>query len=237
MTAPSPPPPPEVPPEVPPEMPAQRASQRPSDMPTNLPPDMPADLTPRLYTQRNRTRRVVQRWSVAAALCALVALVSIALEQSRAPDASAARARERLLLAENRVEQSKAELKSVQRLLKVHERELRAERHLTERPDWSAVLTIVAGQFDRRLVMTGFRLGAAEDSQIRSALGPIGADVPPDSVWLIVTGVAESNSDVSGLILRIEQLGLFDRVVMTGTQREAFAGEQRIGFTLACRVH
>lgn len=207
------------------------------DLPPQRHAQRPADLTPRPYTRRNRMRRVVRCWSVAVGLCALVAFVPIALEQSRSPDPGAARARERLLLAENRVEQARAELESVQRLLRVHERELRAERHLTDRPDWSEVLTIVADQFDQRLVMTGFRLGAAEDSQVRQALGPIGAGVSPRSVWLVFDGVAESNSDVSGLILRVEQLGLFERVVMTGTQREAFAGEPRIGFTLACRVH
>ena len=54
---------------------------------------------------------------------------------------------------------------------------------------------------------------------------------------MILTGVAENNSDVPGLILRLEQTGIFNRVVMTGTKREIFAGQQRTGFTLACQVH
>lgn len=195
------------------------------------------DLTPKPYTQRSRVQRVVRAWSVGCALCGLLAILPIVLEHSRAPDVNALRARERLLLAENRLEQSRSEIKAIDRLLKVHERELLAERHLTERPDWSAVLTLVAQQFDEQLVMKGFALGPAEDSQVRQSLGPLGGRVPADSVWLTIDGVAESNKVVSALILRLESLGLFERVVMTETKREVFANEPRTGFSLACRVH
>ena len=197
----------------------------------------PPDLTPSPFTRRIRVNRVVRAWSVAVGLCALVAVVPVALEQTRAPDPSAARARERLMLAQNRLEKSKVELKSLNRLLKVHERELLAERHLTERPDWSAVLKLVTRQFDKRFVMTGFSLADSDDSQVASMLTQSGLDDSGQSVWLMIDGVAESNSDVADLIMRVEGLGLFQRVVMTGTKRELFAGEQRTGFSLACRVH
>jgi len=99
-----------------------------------------------------------------------------------------------------------------------------------------AIPTEKIGQFDSELVMTGFRLGEASDPGVKRDLGVVGSDAADDSVWLIVTGVAASNTNVPGLILKLERLGLFKRVVMTSNQREAFAGGQRTGFTIACRV-
>ena len=53
---------------------------------------------------------------------------------------------------------------------------------------------------------------------------------------MIVSGVALANSDVPGLIVRLESLGLFERVVMSSSQRERIEGGSRTVFTLACRV-
>lgn len=194
------------------------------------------DLTPKTYLNRTRVQLALRHWVLGVGACALAAAGVISIEATSPPDADASRAQERLTLAQARATQSKDSVKSLARQLRQYERELQAEQHLTKRPDWSAVLNLVAGQFDEQSVMTGFQLGEANDPKVRSALGPLGRDVGEGSAWLIITGVAESNSTVPGLILRLESLGLFKRVVMTGTQREAFAGGPRIGFTLACQV-
>lgn len=194
------------------------------------------DLTPSPFLKRSMLRTAMQRWALVVATVGLIAAVPIGIETARVPDSSAARAQERYALAQNRLVQSRAKMSKIDVKLKQHERELQAEEHLTQRPDWSGVLRLVAGRFDDRLMMSGFRLGAIKDSQVRSALGPIAQDVPDTSVWLILDGVALANSDVPGLILKLEELGLFERVVMTQTQRERFSGSSRTGFTLACRV-
>ena len=46
-------------------------------------------------------------------------------------------------------------------------------KHLTAKPDWSAVLTLVARQFDDQLMMTGFQLDSIKNNRIRTALGPL----------------------------------------------------------------
>lgn len=196
----------------------------------------PTDLTPRTYLQRIRIHSALRGWSIAAALCGLASVSALLLNAGRGPDIASARTAERLQLAESRITKARQSTKALELELKTQERALQAERHLTQRPDWSAVIQVVAKQFDGKLVMKGFHLGQAEENNVRTALGQLSSDVPGDSVWLIVTGVAESNSDVPGLILRLERLGLFKRVVMTGNQREVFAGQPRTGFTLACRV-
>lgn len=194
------------------------------------------DLTPMPFVKQMRKRAAIRRWVAPVAICALAAVTPIFLEISKPVDRSGQLAQERVAQAQSRIESSEVQLASQSALLAQQERELKAEQHLTSRPDWSAVLTLVARQFDENLMMAGLQLDNINDSGVRSALGPLASSVPDDSVWLIVHGFAEANSDVPGLIMRLESVGLFERVVMTGSQRGTFAGSDRTTFTLACRV-
>lgn len=194
------------------------------------------DLTPKPFIKRVRKQAAIRRWILPTAFCALAAVVPIFLELSKPADTSGLLAQERMVQAQSRIETGQSQLRSKETILGQRQRELKAVQHLTAKPDWSSVLNLVARQFDDKLVMTGFQLDGIENNRVRSALGPLATDVPGDSVWLIIKGVADANSDVPGLIMRLEKLGLFKRVVMTGSQREAFAGGSRTSFTLACRV-
>lgn len=194
------------------------------------------DLTPRSYLKQCRSRTALQRWVLCGCLCALVAAVPIGIESSQQPDQSAWVARDRILQAESRMAKTQVLTQSVTAEWIQQERKLQASSHLTQRPDWSEVMGRVAAQFDGPVVMTGFRLGTLSDPTVRAALGAIAGDVPEDSIWLVLSGAAGENSDVPDLILRLEAMGLFERVLMTETRREAFAGAPRSGFILACRV-
>lgn len=194
------------------------------------------DLTPKSYHVRCRSRMVMRRWVLAATVCTFFVVLPISIESAQPPDRSAEIAREKTVQAQARLEQTRSASEALTAQLRQHERELQAGRHLTRRPDWSEVLKRVASQFDGRVMMTGFRLGSPSDSRVRSGLSSAAQDAPADSVWVILTGVAAENSDVPGLILRLESIGLFDRVIMTEAQRQTYAGGQRSGFILACRV-
>lgn len=194
------------------------------------------DLTPHGFIKRMQSRSALRRWSIPLAACALLSFVPIVLENTQVADTSGQLAEERMVQAQSRVESGNTLITSKSALLAQRQRELQAEQALTLRPDWSGVITLVTRQFNDQLMMTGFQLGDANDNGVRNGLGPIAADTPRESVWLILSGVAEANSEVPGLIMRLEQLGLFERVTMTGAQREAFAGGSRTTFTLACKV-
>ena len=194
------------------------------------------DLTPKPFLNRARKHAALRRWILPTSACAIAAILPILLELSKPADTSGLLAHERMVQAQSRIDSGQSLLSSKQAILAQRERELKAEQHLTAKPDWSAVLTLVAQQFNETLMMTGFQLDDIKNNRVRSALGPLATDVPDDSVWLILNGVASANSDVPGLIMRLESLGLFERVVMTGTQRETFGGGSRTSFTLACRV-
>ncbi|MBX2852735.1 MAG: PilN domain-containing protein [Phycisphaeraceae bacterium] len=194
------------------------------------------DLTPAKFTKRVQTQAAVRRWLFPVVLCTVLGVAPIVLEHTQPADTHGQLAEERVQQANARTEKTKSQITSEQATLGQRQRELQAEQHLTERPDWSGVLSLVARQFGGELMMTGCQLAAANDSRVRTSLGTLRGDVPDDSVWLILSGVAGSNSDVPGLIMRLEGLDLFDRVVMTASQRETIAGGSRTTFTLACRV-
>ncbi|MEM6504541.1 MAG: hypothetical protein AAF711_03650 [Planctomycetota bacterium] len=194
------------------------------------------DLTPARFIERVKTQAAARLWTLGLLTCVLIALVPIAVESTRPVDMHGQLTKERIFQAQSRIESGMAQIEIKAGILKQRKRELQAEQHLTKRPDWSVVLALVAGQFNEQLMMTGCQLGEAKDTRVRSSLGPIRDDVANNSVWMILTGVAEANSNVPGLIMRLESLGLFERVVMTGSQRESFAGGSRTTFTLACRI-
>ena len=195
----------------------------------------PVDLTPRTYITRGRAHFALRCWALAAGLCAIAAALPISIESTRRGDHTAELAREQIEQAQLRQQQNKASATAVSSRLTQAHRELQAQAHLTQRPDWSDLIARVAAQFDGQ-VMVGFRLGPLSDPKVREGVGPTAASAPADSVWLILGGVAQTNSEVPGLILRLESLGLFERVVMTKTERTSFAGGPRTGFVLACRV-
>lgn len=194
------------------------------------------DLTPAKFNERVNAQAALKFWLTPIVACAILASVLIVLEGARPTDTSGQLARERMEQAHNRIESSQSQIEAQAALLAQRERELQAEKHLTLRPDWSGVIGLIAQQFDTKLMMTGCGLADANDAQVRNVLGEQLDEVPEGSVWMIVSGVAESNSDVPGLIVRLEALGLFERVVMATSQRERFANGSRTIFTLACRV-
>lgn len=194
------------------------------------------NLTPRPFLNQMHKQAVIRRWIAPVVVCSLAAVVPIFLELSKPADTAGQIARDRVTQAEARKQGSQSQITSKAKQLAQLERELKAGQHLTSSPDWGAVISLVSKQFDESLMLAGIELDDVQNSRVRSALGSLAADVPDDSAWMIISGFAETNRDVPGLIMRLESLGLFERVVMTGTQRETFAGGSRTRFTLACRV-
>lgn len=197
---------------------------------------MRSDLTPSNFVLQMKARKTLRLWLIPVAICAAITFFSIVIQRLNPEDDYGRLAEERAELAEASLHQAKSQIASQTKLLAVKKRELQAAEHLTLRPDWSAVLTLLAKQFDDDLMMTGCRLGRGDESLIRQTLAPIGDEVSPGSVWLVVSGVAQSNSVVPGLVMRLESLGLFERIVLTGSKREAFAGGSRTLFVIACQV-
>jgi Tfp pilus assembly protein PilN len=105
---------------------------------------------------------------------------------------------------------------------------LTAGQSITDQPDWSLLLTYLADEvLGDRMVLTGCTLapagGAIEAHQIN--------DTP---MALTLTGYGRTTPDVSQLMLRLEQMSLFDKVTLARTNREPFLSGQAIAFEARC---
>jgi len=55
-------------------------------------------------------------------------------------------------------------------------------------------------------------------------------------VVLELGGFAKAQSDVSGYVLRLENLGLFEKVKLVKTNREMYLGQEAVSFRLECTL-
>ncbi len=110
---------------------------------------------------------------------------------------------------------------------------LRVNRILSDRPDWSVVLQLVASTLGDDLVLRECKLVAA-------APGAGGADDAPDAprreLILHLRGFARSQASISQYTLRLEQTSLFGKVTVVETRRKPFMTSESVAFSLACSI-
>lgn len=104
------------------------------------------------------------------------------------------------------------------------ERQLAGARVLSERPDWSTLLRLVALAAGSEIVLNDFSLGTT---------GP----TIEAGAWVTVGGIATDPWTVSSFALRLEDTGLFDRVKIESSRREPFNNRTATGFVLRCELH
>lgn len=106
---------------------------------------------------------------------------------------------------------------------------LRATLVVTLEPDWSWLMAILAEALNEQTVLESFRLVpvAVED-------GP--ADARPEYV-VMLTGLAETQAEVSSYVLSLEDLGLFELVTLKESARRAIDTREVVFFTLQCEFN
>lgn len=103
------------------------------------------------------------------------------------------------------------------------QRRLQGSRVLSERPDWSALLRLVA-------------LAAGEDVVLRNfSLGTTGPTIDAGAT-LRLGGIARDPWTVSSFVLRLEGSGLFDRVTIESSGREPYGQKTATAFALRCEL-
>lgn len=105
---------------------------------------------------------------------------------------------------------------------------LAAGQSITDQPDWSLLLTYLADEvLGDRIVLTGCLLTPADcaDEAQQTVHAPM---------ELTLSGYAQTTPDVSKLMLRLEQMSLFDKVSLEKTNREPFMSGQAIAFEARC---
>ena len=180
------------------------------------------NLIPAGLLARRRARRGVRRsLRVTAAYLSLLLIGTLAYLTAHAPrsaDAASQLAvgRERLALLQHQVAEHAQQIADL-------DRRINGARVLSERPDWSALLRLVAQAAGDQVVLTQFRITT-------TGQGPAaGAEVR-------VGGIAADPWTVSGFALRLEEHAFFDRVQIESSRREPFRDRVATGFMLRCTL-
>lgn len=113
-----------------------------------------------------------------------------------------------------------------------------ANRIVAEQPDWSILLSLLSNTRGDDVVLKTVTI--APPATLAAANGGGGAapaasssKTTPDFA-LEITGIGRTPLAVSQHVLRLEQTGLFSKVTLLDTGREAFLNENSVAFRLQC---
>lgn len=120
---------------------------------------------------------------------------------------------------------------------------LRSSRAISEQPDWSLLLAMLAAREDGQVVLKAVAVRPKEVPVAPVAplkpgqKAPAKPAAPPEPIILVsVTGSAISQAEASKFALRLESSGLFKQVSLLDTNRETFADLPLVSFRLECTV-
>ncbi|MEM1356154.1 MAG: pilus assembly protein PilM [Planctomycetota bacterium] len=193
----------------------------------------PINLIPSsMYAERAR-RRTIKGWSSAVilSLLTMLGMIVIGSARSEGPDTSAMQGR--LNAAEKQSDQLIFQISRSRQRTESARNELASMEQVAEQPDLQLLFRIVGQQLGRQAMLTGIRLGSAEDATIRQT---VGTATDHKRRWIVLAGIAEDHQRVPAIVLRLESLELFDQVVLHETYPESYRGSTRVGFRIACQL-
>ena len=185
--------------------------------------------------RRDAKRRRRQRNTCAAVCGAYAALLAGAVGVAHLTLSGTGRALdEQLADADADVRKLDASAGQARRELASARATVEANRTVAEQPDWSVLLALLAKTTSDDVILRGVTIGPPVMSASQAAAtGPALKKGQPDAV-LEVMGVGRTQLAVSRHVLRMEDTGLFSKVMLVDTGRESFMNETAIGFRLQC---
>lgn len=103
---------------------------------------------------------------------------------------------------------------------------LESTRQIVERPDWSQLLALLAGESNQQVML--------RSCQLRPKLSRMGDAAPGFLVTAV--GITRSPSDAQEYAVRLQGTGMFDRVTLLDTRREPFLAMEASTFRLECEL-
>lgn len=111
---------------------------------------------------------------------------------------------------------------------------------IREQPDWSMLLALLGEKTGDDVVLRACRVKPIDAAPAKTAPGkapakPVAAAL--ESKFIVeLGGLGRNQMAVSHFVLRLEQSGLFDRVTLMDTNREAFLSGEASGFRVECAL-
>ncbi|MFP4144451.1 MAG: PilN domain-containing protein [Phycisphaeraceae bacterium] len=174
------------------------------------------NLIPAPHRLHHQRKRRIRGWVFGGSIyfCLLAAVWSFA----RVSWGGGAALAGQLSQTERRIERTEQSIESLRPRWQRVRATLAASRGISEQPDWSLLLSLLAGQLADDAALTRCQLEPAEDGGYR----------------LHLAGLAGSMEAVSDYLLELERLGLFDRVQLLDTSRRPSSGRPLLSFRIEC---
>lgn len=124
-------------------------------------------------------------------------------------------------------------LLSLHRELTMAQRKLQSAKEVGRQPDWGVLMAVLMRNLSDEVVLDLCRLERGQKDSGTSGEQPTSME---GKLVLVLSGLARSQADVSGFILRLEKTNLFAKVTMVRTSRETFLAGKAIAFELKCSI-
>ncbi len=175
--------------------------------------------------------------SIAGALLAAAMVIYLLQNSARLPDAELDRVRQQ-------IDQSQKQLVSVRIALAQSQQTADASAAVSNQPDWSALLAVLARSLGDDVVLDRcelmpiappepLNLPVAKTVALNTKASPPSPPVA-DRVALHIGGLARSQDAAAQFILRLQRLGLFERVQLLQTSGQETLSRQAVHFELDC---
>lgn len=128
-----------------------------------------------------------------------------------------------------RLQHQTAELRSE---LSASHATIEANRTVAEQPDWSVLLALLARTIGDDVVLRSVSIAPPPTAVVAAPVA--GAKSAAPDVVLELIGMGRSPLAVSQHVLRLEETGLFSKVMLLDTGREPLLSSQVIAFRLRC---
>jgi Tfp pilus assembly protein PilN len=115
-------------------------------------------------------------------------------------------------------------------------KKLQTAQEISGQPDWGTMLAILAQNTTENLVLNSCRMDRAQPVDNAPKAGDAKTGPVELPVVLELGGFAKAQSDVSGYVLRLEKLGLFEKVKLVKTNRELYLNQEAVSFQLQCTL-
>ena len=115
-------------------------------------------------------------------------------------------------------------------------KKLQTAQEIGGQPDWGAMLAILAQNTSDNVVLNSCQMDRVQGADNTPKPGDAKTGSGELPVVLDLGGFAKAQSDVSGYVLRLEKLGLFEKVKLVKTSRESYLAQEAVSFRLECTL-
>lgn len=185
---------------------------------------MACNLLPRALVVRQQARRCTRVWIMAAGVYTLAAL-GVCASISAVPSPARGNAAQRVAEVRSRIEASEKQTLAAKAASAKAARAIAARQAVGVHPDWSVLLSSLAALRGETIVL--------DEVEIRTESPTAGG---ARQATVRIGGIAPGAAEISGFVLKLEGLGVFDRVSQQEATARRIGSVEALAFRVECRI-